>query len=208
MPTTSAGPLTLDSNDQSADDALLVQRMQRGDERALAALYDRYAASLLGLVLRVVRERPDAEAVLMEVFLQAWRSSATFDGTRGSVLAWLAMMARSRAMDAARRGARRERREVLEHESDEGLDAVEAPESADPLLGLEQQERRKTIEQAMTALVPAQRLVIELAFFEGLTHVEIADRLSEPLGTVKTRIRQGMIKLRDLLAPLAQERVA
>jgi RNA polymerase sigma-70 factor (ECF subfamily) len=182
--------------------------MQRGDERALAALYDRYAASLLGMVLRTVRERPDAEAVLMEVFLQAWRGAATFDSARGSVLAWLAMMARSRAMDAARRGARRERHETAEQDSVDAIESVEAPEPTDPLHGLEQQERRTAIEQAMTALVPAQRLVIELAFFEGLTHVEIAERLSEPLGTVKTRIRQGMIKLRDLLAPLAQERVA
>jgi RNA polymerase sigma-70 factor (ECF subfamily) len=200
--------MSLASNDQSADDASLVQRMQRGDERALAALYDRYAASLLGMVLRTVRERPDAEAVLMEVFLQAWRGAATFDSARGSVLAWLAMMARSRAMDAARRGARRERHETAEQDSVDAIESVEAPEPTDPLHGLEQQERRTAIEQAMTALVPAQRLVIELAFFEGLTHVEIAERLSEPLGTVKTRIRQGMIKLRDLLAPLAQERVA
>lgn len=200
--------MSLASNDQSADDASLVQRMQRGDERALAALYDRYAASLLGMVLRTVRERPDAEAVLMEVFLQAWRGAATFDSARGSVLAWLAMMARSRAMDAARRGARRERHETAEQDSVDAIESVEAPEPTDPLHGLEQQERRTAIEQAMTALVPAQRLVIELAFFEGLTHVEIAERLSEPLGTVKTRIRQGMIKLRDLLAPLVQERVA
>jgi RNA polymerase sigma-70 factor (ECF subfamily) len=200
--------MSLASNDQSADDASLVQRMQRGDERALAALYDRYAASLLGMVLRTVRERPDAEAVLMEVFLQAWRGAATFDSARGSVLAWLAMMARSRAMDAARRGARRERHETAEQDSVDAIESVEAPEPTDALHELEQQERRTAIEQAMTALVPAQRLVIELAFFEGLTHVEIAERLSEPLGTVKTRIRQGMIKLRDLLAPLAQERVA
>jgi RNA polymerase sigma-70 factor (ECF subfamily) len=200
--------MSLASNDQSADDASLVQRMQRGDERALASLYDRYAASLLGMVLRTVRERPDAEAVLMEVFLQAWRGAATFDSARGSVLAWLAMMARSRAMDAARRGARRERHETAEQDSVDAIESVEAPEPTDPLHGLEQQERRTAIEQAMTALVPAQRLVIELAFFEGLTHVEIAERLSEPLGTVKTRIRQGMIKLRDLLAPLVQERVA
>lgn len=200
--------MSLASNDQSADDASLVQRMQRGDERALAALYDRYAASLLGMVLRTVRERPDAEAVLMEVFLQAWRGAATFDSARGSVLAWLAMMARSRAMDAARRGARRERHETAEQDSVDAIESVEAPEPTDPLHGLEQQERRTAIEQAMTALVPAQRLVIELAFFEGLTHVEIAERLSEPLGTIKTRIRQGMIKLRDLLAPLVQERVA
>jgi RNA polymerase sigma-70 factor (ECF subfamily) len=200
--------MSLASNDQSADDASLVQRMQRGDERALAALYDRYAASLLGMVLRTVRERPDAEAVLMEVFLQAWRGAATFDSARGSVLAWLAMMARSRAMDAARRGARRERHETAEQDSVDAIESVEAPEPTDPLHGLEQQERRTAIEQAMTSLVPAQRLVIELAFFEGLTHVEIAERLSEPLGTIKTRIRQGMIKLRDLLAPLVQERVA
>lgn len=182
--------------------------MQAGDERALASLYDRHAPALLGLITRIVHERADAEAVLLATFLQAWRSAASFRADRGSVLSWLATIARSRAVDSARSGARRDRREQLVHGPEDPIAEAEAPEVMDPLEGIAQQERRRTIEAALTALSAPQRTVIELAFFEGLTHVEIAERLAEPLGTVKTRIRQGMIKLRDLLAPLAQERVA
>ncbi|MFN0099507.1 MAG: sigma-70 family RNA polymerase sigma factor [Gemmatimonadaceae bacterium] len=192
----------------SDDDARLVQLMRVGDERGLATLYDRYAPSLLGLIQRIVRERADAEAVLMATFLQAWRSAASFDPSRGSLLSWLATIARSRAVDSARSGARRERREQLVTEQDAPIAEAEAPGNTDPLEGITQQERRTAIEAALTSLSAPQRTVIELAFFEGLTHVEIAERLAEPLGTIKTRIRQGMIKLRDLLAPLAQERVA
>ncbi|MCC7001467.1 MAG: sigma-70 family RNA polymerase sigma factor [Gemmatimonadaceae bacterium] len=192
----------------SDDDARLVQLMRLGDERALAALYDRYAPSLLGLIQRIVRERADAESVLMATFLQAWRTAASFDAARGSLLSWLATIARSRAVDSARSGARRERREQLVTEQDAPIAEAEAPGSTDPLDGITQQERRTAIEAALTSLSAPQRTVIELAFFEGLTHVEIAERLAEPLGTIKTRIRQGLIKLRGLLAPLAQERVA
>jgi len=182
--------------------------MRLGDERALASLYDRYAPSLLGLIQRIVRERADAESVLMATFLQAWRRAAMFNEERGSVLSWLATIARSRAVDSARSGARRDRREQLVTEQDAPIAEAESADAVDPLEGITQAERRTRIEAALTSLSAAQRTVIELAFFEGLTHVEIADRLAEPLGTVKTRIRQGMIKLRDLLAPLAQERVA
>lgn len=182
--------------------------MQGGDERALASLYDRHAPSLLGFVLRIVREPADAEAVLMATFLQAWRSATSFDASRGSVLAWLAIIARSRAVDVARSTKRREQRESLAvDEVDPTGVALEAV-PVDPLDGVEQQERRQAIDAALATLSLPQRRVIELAFFEGLTHMEIAERLTEPLGTVKTRIRQGMLKLRDLLAPLAHEGVA
>ena len=192
----------------SVEDAQLVVQMQGGDERALASLYDRHAPALLGFVLRIVREHADAEAVLMATFLQAWRSAATFDDSRGSVLAWLAIMARSRALDVARSTKRRELREQSTVDEADPIGAAEEAAPVDPLAGVEQQERRQAIDAAMATLPTPQRRVIELAFFEGLTHVEIAERLTEPLGTVKTRIRQGMLRLRDLLAPLAHEGVA
>lgn len=182
--------------------------MQCGDERALASLYDRHAPALLGFVLRIVREHADAEAVLMATFLQAWRSAAGFDDSRGSVLAWLAIIARSRALDVARSTKRRELREQATADEVDPIGAAEEAAPVDPLAGVEQQERRQAIDAALATLPTSQRQVIELAFFEGLTHVEIAERLTEPLGTVKTRIRQGMLRLRDLLAPLAHEGVA
>lgn len=205
MPPSPPGPPSVPT---SASDALLVVQMQCGDERALASLYDRHAPALLGFVLRIVREHADAEAVLMATFLQAWRSAAGFDDSRGSVLAWLAIIARSRALDVARSTKRRELREQATADEVDPIGAAEEAAPVDPLAGVEQQERRQAIDAALATLPTSQRQVIELAFFEGLTHVEIAERLTEPLGTVKTRIRQGMLRLRDLLAPLAHEGVA
>ena len=111
-------------------------------------------------------------------------------------------------MDVARSTKRRELREQSTVDEADPIGAAEEAAPVDPLAGVEQQERRQAIDAAMATLPTPQRRVIELAFFEGLTHVEIAERLTEPLGTVKTRIRQGMLRLRDLLAPLAHEGVA
>lgn len=179
--------------------------MRGGDERALAALYDRYAPALLGLVMRIVRDQADAEAVLMKAFLQAWRSADSFDAERGSVIGWLTIIARSRALDFVRTESRRERREPLNEDREAPLVLVDDSVHADPSAAVEAQETRQTVEAALASLQPAQRAAIELAYFEGLTHVEVAERLAEPLGTIKTRIRLGMIKLRESLAPLAGE---
>lgn len=192
----------------SVPDAVLVEQMRGGDERALASLYDRHAPALLGFVLRIVREQADAEAVLTAMFLQAWRSAKSFDDSRGSVLAWLAIMARSRALDVVRSTKRRELRERSTSDAVDPIGEAEEAAPVDPLAGVEQLERRQAIDAALATLPTAERRVIELAFFEGLTHVEIAERLTAPLGTVKTRIRTGMLRLRDLLAPLAHEGVA
>ena len=189
----------------SAGDRPLVVAMQGGDERALAALYDRHAPTLLGLVMRIVREQADAEAVLMKAFLQAWRSAGTFDADRGSVIGWLTTIARSRALDFVRTTSRRERREPRNEDREAPLVLVDASPGADPSATVEAQETRRAVEAALAKLQPGQRAAIELAFFEGLTHVEVAERLAEPLGTIKTRIRLGMIALRELLAPLAGE---
>lgn len=191
--------------DESAVDSALVARMRTGDERALAALYDRHAPALLGLVLRIVRERSEAEAVLMEAFLQAWRTASRFEHERGTVLGWLTTMARSRAIDHVRASARRERREPVVADPTGALQLVDTSSVADPSEHVESEETRKTVEAALRTLQPAQRAAIELAFFEGLTHVEVAERLAQPIGTIKTRIRMGMLKLRELLAPLGRE---
>lgn len=189
----------------SVGDRPLVVAMQDGDERALAALYDRHAPTLLGLVMRIVRDQADAEAVLMKAFLQAWRSAGTFDADRGSVIGWLTTIARSRALDFVRTASRRERREPRNEDREAPLVLVDTSADADPSATVEAQETRRAVEAALATLQPGQRAAIELAFFEGLTHVEVAERLAEPLGTIKTRIRLGMIKLRELLAPLAGE---
>lgn len=197
--------VTFSVGDESAVDPALVARMRTGDERALAALYDRHAPALLGLVMRIVRERSEAEAVLMEAFLQAWRTASLFERDRGTVLGWLTTMARSRAIDHVRASARRERREPVVADPTGALQIVDTSSVADPSEHVESEETRSTVAAALRTLQPAQRAAIELAFFEGLTHVEVAQRLGQPIGTIKTRIRMGMLKLRELLGPLGRE---
>lgn len=208
LPASATLPLVRDTAsgpDASAEDRPLVAAMRGGDERALSALYDRHAPALLGLVMRFVQDQSDAEAVLLKAFLQAWRSAESFDAERGSVLGWLTIIARSRALDFVRTAALRQRREPLNEDRESPLMLVDDSAHADPSAAVEAQETRRTVEAALASLQPAQRVAIELAYFEGLTHVEVAERLAEPLGTIKTRIRMGMIKLRELLAPLAGE---
>ena len=190
--------------DQPAeDDAALVAAMRRRDERALAALYDRYAPVLLGHVARLLRDRAEAEGVLLETFMQAWERSDRYDPSRGSVACWLLMMARTRALDTLRASGRRDRAA--------GRVAVGDPEggvsgpSLDPARGAERGEKAAAVAAALRTLTDVQRAAIELAFFEGLTHTEIAERLSVPLGTIKTRIRAGLQRLRDVLRPHAEE---
>jgi RNA polymerase sigma-70 factor (ECF subfamily) len=178
--------------------------MAVGEDAALGDLYDRYGKMVYALALAIVREPADAEEVVVDAFGQAWRQAGSFDATRGSVGAWLATIARSRALDTLRARGRR----VRAHEraallSDEGL-AAPITAAGDPAHSVERTEARRLVSQALAALPGPQRAAIELAYFEGLSQSEIAERLAEPLGTVKTRIRSGMEKLRGLLGPLVE----
>jgi RNA polymerase sigma-70 factor, ECF subfamily len=172
----------------------LVGRMALGDESALAALYDATAPAVHGLVTRIVTDPATADEVTADVFHQAWRQAARFDAGRGTALAWLLTIARTRAIDRLRATRERTAREPIELAAQIASPAP-GPEDA---LGLEQ--RRALVREALAALVPDQRRAIELAYFAGLSHTEIAARLDEPLGTVKTRIRLAMTRLRDALA--------
>ena len=184
---------TAPRDERMADQAALV-RLARGDQSALAELYDRHARPIYSLALRILREQADAEDIVQEVFAQAWHQAARFNASRGAVAAWLLMMARSRAIDRLR--ARRSRPETAsDAETVERMPDAAARQDLQ-LLSSEQVEMLKT---ALNGLPASQREAIELAYYEGLTHTEIADRLSEPLGTVKTRIRQAVIRLRESL---------
>jgi RNA polymerase sigma-70 factor, ECF subfamily len=193
------------------DDAALVSAMRRRDERALAALYDRYAPVLLAHVARLLHDRGEAEGVLLETFMRAWERADQYDPARGSVLCWLLMMARTRALDALRASGRRERAAGRAAVQGEGPDVPlagcgPAPHPAcDPARGAEHGERAAAVAAALRTLSDVQRAAIELAFFEGLTHTEIAERLAVPLGTIKTRIRVGLQRLRDVLRPHGEE---
>lgn len=183
------------------NDRALLDRVGRGEESALASLYDRYSAVLYAVAFRIAGERPDAEEIVLDSFSQAWREAGRFQAERGSVIAWLTMICRSRALDLVRARGRRSRlgakAAVAEPDSMPAMGAMD-PGAAPDVIGV---ERRQVVASALGALSPPQRVAIELAFYEGLSHSEIADRLGEPLGTVKTRIRLGMQKLRDSLRP-------
>ena len=161
---------------------------------ALAALYDDTSRFLYGLALQILRDRADAEEVILDVYQHVWNHSHLYDETRGSVWNWLAVVTRNRSIDRLRQSNNRRAREApIECGPERGV----APEN------LILKEERQLVRRAMDTLRPDQREAIELAFFGGLTHVEVAERLGAPLGTIKTRIRAGLRRLREALEPVA-----
>ena len=174
-------------------DSELLRAISRGDEQALAAIYDRYRLILFGLILRIVHDRQEAEDVLQEAFLQVWRRAADFDESRGRVFTWLVTIARSRALDRLRTIGSRAKL------ADEVLAHSPGDEAGDAAKDAVKSEQGTIVRRALAELPEEQRETLLLAYFEGLTQTEIAARLGDPLGTVKTRMRSGLSKLRQLL---------
>lgn len=177
--------------------------MLAGDDRALGVLYDRYGGLAYSLAAAIVPDAADAEEVVADVFAQVWRSAATFDVSRGSVAAWISTIVRTRSLDLLRSQKRRARvldqaAAMTEEEGPAGMSAG----GATPDRGAEMSEARVLVRRSLAELPAPQRIVLELAYFGGLSQSEIAERLSEPLGTVKTRMRAGMEKLRVALGPV------
>jgi RNA polymerase sigma-70 factor (ECF subfamily) len=167
----------------------LLRKMVAGDSSALAVFFDRYSSRVLGLLVRIVRRREDAEDLLQATFCEAWRRAHLFDPTRSRFESWLLLIARSRALDHLR-----------SRQSFSEISAGDEPAVVhDPTGDLERVEASHRLREALLHLPMDQRQVIELAFFSGLTHEQIAAELQAPLGTVKTRIRLGMNRLRSLL---------
>jgi RNA polymerase sigma-70 factor, ECF subfamily len=171
----------------------LIAGMARGDADAFAQFYDRYAPLAYSLILRIVRDRTDGSEVLQDVFWEAWEAAAAYDPERGTPEAWVAMRARARAIDRIR--SLRRRHEVFVAPVDEAVMA-ETESPSDPA---ESAESRGVVQSALAQLSDIQREVIELAYYGGLTQSEIAQRTNQPLGTVKTRIRMGLDRLREVV---------
>jgi RNA polymerase sigma-70 factor (ECF subfamily) len=166
-------------------DAELLTRVQRGDERAMAVLFDRYSKIVYSVSLRVLRDTAAAEDVMQEIFMQVWRKPESFVSAKGSLGGWLTVVARNRSIDILRRKR--------------PSDQVEELNLASAFNLAEDSERNLLMERARAGVVklpPEQRKTLEMAFFDGLTHAEIAEMTGDPLGTVKTRIRSALLTLR------------
>jgi RNA polymerase sigma-70 factor, ECF subfamily len=175
----------------------LIQQVANQDREAFGQLYDRFSTLVFTLAMRMLKARSDAEDLLQEVFVQVWRQAQSYSAERGSPEAWIVNIARSRAIDKIRSIRRRERSLVLTDDPSraESSDNVESSAA--------ESEVRMAINSALANLPEAQRKVLELAYFAGLTQTEIATRLAEPLGTVKTRMRSGIQRLREMLGTQA-----
>jgi len=180
----------------STPDAALVARVAQQDQQALSELYDRYRCLVFSLALRILKERSEAEEVMTDVFFQCWRGAVGFDRARGSVASWLITLCRSRAIDRLRARGRRDA-SLAALRSDPAHAVASSEEAPDEIAAV--QQRRALVRSALGALSEAQRATLELAYYGGLSHTEIAEQLGEPLGTVKTRIRQTLLALRQSL---------
>ena len=175
-----------------AEDAALLARIVDRDELAVEELYRRYSGPLYSLAYQVTNADRFAQDVVQEVFVALWRDASRFDPARGNVAPWLFSLARHKAIDLVRREAT-----IRKRTADVDLELHEAEDDVDHATWLN--IRRERVREAVATLSPIQREALELAFFQGLTHVEVAEPLEIPLGTAKTRIRSALLKLRDLL---------
>jgi RNA polymerase sigma-70 factor (ECF subfamily) len=173
--------------------AYLIQQVAKQDRDAFSQLYDRFSTLVFSLAMRMLKARSDAEDLLQEVFVQVWRQAENYSAERGSPEAWIINIARSRAIDKIRSIRRMEKSFVLTD------DPARAESSDNVESSAAESEARMAMNSALANLPETQRRVLELAYFDGLTQTEIANRLAEPLGTVKTRMRSGIQRLRDML---------
>ena len=184
--------LTPKQNDDVSSDAALVQQLLRRDVRAFEQLYDRHSRIVYGLVVRILQQGSRAEEVVQDVFLQLWRNASHYQATRGPFVPWLLTLARNRALDTLRLKSERQRRR--EDQTEELPQIAQVPQYEQ---ALDEKRRAEVVRSLMSSLSAPQKKAIELAYFEGLSHSEIAEALHEPLGTVKSWIRNGLIRLKE-----------
>jgi RNA polymerase sigma-70 factor (ECF subfamily) len=190
---------------RNEEDHHLLMKIVRRDQAAFAQLYDRYASLIYTIVVRMVKSTEEAEDLLQEIFMQIWNKASMFSETKGSVYTWIVTIARRKAIDRLRSKESIHKGSSLEDES--SLAIPDLAFTANPLQATISAEHESLMKQAFALLAEDQRTVLELGYYEGYTQAQIARRLSLPLGTVKTRMRQGLMKLRDYVkAGLREER--
>lgn len=183
---------------RAGTDQELIDLIKRGDKEALREIYSRFSQAVYNMAFRMLRDREDAEEVVQEIFLQVWNKAQTYERGRGAVSTWIINIARSRSIDKLRTlGYRDKNTELDEEKLNSNTDFSRILE--------DREEKNNVIFQALSALPENQRAVIELVYFEGFTHVEAAEQLKEPVGTIKTRLRLGVIKLKEKMAPYIKE---
>lgn len=184
--------VTPSESSQASPDAALVHRLLQRDVSAFEELYDRHSRVVYGLVLRILQQASTAEEVVQDVFLQLWRSAGRYDQARGPFIPWLLTLARNRALDQLRLKSERQRRR--EDQTEELPPVATMPNFEG---SLDEKRRARRVRELIDSLNPQQKRAIELAYFEGLSHSEIANALNEPLGTVKSWIRNGLLRLKE-----------
>jgi len=182
------------ANHEVSPDAALVHRLLQKDVSAFEQLYDRHSRLVYGLLLRILQQAGTAEEVAQDVFLQLWRNAGQYDESRGPFVPWLLTLTRNRALDTLRLKSERQRRR--EDQTEELPPVVAVPQYENEL---DEKRRAEKVRAVMASLNPQQKKAIELAYFEGLSHTEIAAALKEPLGTVKSWIRNGLLRLKEEL---------
>jgi RNA polymerase sigma-70 factor (ECF subfamily) len=190
-------------SEKSRDLSRLLARAGLGDRAAFASLYERTSAHLFGVVLRINRDRAQAEDVLQEVYVNVWRAAQSFDAAQSQPLTWLTSIARNRAIDSLRRKQAEPQTQPasLASDSDEERDVYDdlADNAPGPLALLSQASDARALSQCMQGLSPQQRQSVALAFYDGLSHAEVAEQMKEPLGTVKSWVRRALISLKTCL---------
>lgn len=183
---------------RAGTDHKLIDRIKNKDKAALREIYSRFSQAVFNLAFRMLRDREDAEEVVQEIFLQVWNKAQTYERGRGAVSTWIINIARSRSIDKLRTLGYRDRNtELNEEKLNSNTDFSRILE--------DREEKNNVISDALGALPRNQRAVIELIYFKGFTHVEAAQKLNEPVGTIKTRLRLGVIKLKEKMAPYIKE---
>lgn len=197
-------PLASAAGESGDNEAALVAAVAAGDRDAFASVYDLYAPRVYGMAKRVLGRDTDAEAVVSDVFLSLWENPGRFDPSRGGLATYLLLLARSRSIDRLRAGATRAQRTEAAAAESAG-DRLTRQDDGRPDSRIVEQEDNAKLHEAVGRLDSKQRTPLELAYFEGLTHAEIAQRLGEPLGTIKTRIRTALTSLRSALRPVGRD---